>query len=90
MWKINILQEVFYEQILRVIILRNNEDIGWKIEKMFDPVMEYVRERMSAQFCDELDMLLTDCYGDAVTYAGVTGMELAIGVTNGTIQQTIE
>lgn len=70
--------------------LRNNEDIGWKIEKMFDPVIEYVRERMSAQFCDELDMLLTDCYGDAVTYAGVTGMELAIGVTNGTIQQTIE
>lgn len=70
--------------------LRNHDEIGAQIEKCFEPVMDALRERLSKKACDEIEEILSDCKMDAVYISGVTGMELAIGVINGTIEQKIE
>lgn len=70
--------------------IRNNDDLVTPYENCFKPVMEFARERLSEKACDELEELLTDCYTEGLHIAGVMGMELAIGVTNGTIKQVIE
>lgn len=70
--------------------IRNNDNLVAPYEDCFKPVMEFARERLSEKACDELEELLTDCYTEGLHIAGVTGMELAIGVTNGTIKQVIE
>lgn len=70
--------------------IRNNESLIEPYDKCFEPIIAFVRERLSKKACDELEELLTDCYTDALHIAGVIGMELAIGVTNGTIKQVIE
>ena len=78
----------FYE-LAFINHLRNNERLALEIEKIFEPVKKYAEERMSQKFCSELDDILTDCYTEAVHYAGTIGMELAFGVANGTIHQEI-
>ena len=70
--------------------LRNHDEIGLQIEKCFEPVLDALRERLSKKACDDIEEILSDCKTDAVYLAGVTGMELAIGVMNGTIKQKIE
>ena len=70
--------------------IRNNEDLVTPYEDCFEPIMHFARERLSKKACDELEELLTDCYTNALYIAGVTGMELAIGVANGNIKQVIE
>lgn len=70
--------------------IRNNDDLITHYEYCFKPVKEFVRERLSTKACDELEELLNDCLTDGLHIAGVIGMELAIGVTNGTIKQIIE
>lgn len=70
--------------------LRNHDEIGTQIEKCFEPVMDALRERLSKKACDDIEEILSDCEMDVAYIAGVTGMELAIGVINGTIEQKIE
>lgn len=70
--------------------IRNNDTLIGPYDDCFKPIMDFARERLSEKACDELEELLTDCYTDAFHIAGVIGMELAIGVTNGTIKQVIE
>jgi hypothetical protein len=70
--------------------IRNNDDLITPYENCFNPIMEFVRERLSEKACDELQELLADCYTEGLHIAGVLGMGLAIGVTNGTIKQVIE
>ena len=70
--------------------LRNNDEIASEIEKCYEPVIEALRETLSERKCAEIEELLSDCQCEAMDIAGVTGMELAIGVINGTIKQCIE
>lgn len=70
--------------------MRNNEELRTPYDNSFQPIMEFARERLSQKACDELEELLADCCVDAFYYAGVLGMELAIGVMNGNIKQFIE
>lgn len=70
--------------------IRNNDNLITPYEDCFKPIMEFARERLSEKVCDELEELLADCYTDALHIAGVMGMELSIGVMNGTIKQVIE
>ncbi len=70
--------------------IRNNEDLITPYEMAYKPLVEFVRERLSAKACDDFEDLLAECSNSAMHYAGVLGMELAIGVTNGTIKQKIE
>ena len=69
--------------------IRNNDDLVAPYEDCFKPIMEFARERLSEKACDELEELLADCYTEGLHVAGTAGMELAIGVMNGTIQQHI-
>lgn len=70
--------------------IRNNDDLVVPYEECFKPIMEFAKERLSQKACDELEEILSDCCNDGLYIAGVLGMELAIGVMNGTIKQTIE
>lgn len=70
--------------------IRNNDNLLEPYEKIFEPIMENLRERLSTKACDEIEEQLNDCMTEALYVAGVIGMELAIGVINGTIQQRIE
>lgn len=70
--------------------IRNNDNILEPYEKIFEPIMENLREILSVKACDEIEEKLNDCMNEALYVAGVLGMELAIGVINGTIQQRIE
>lgn len=70
--------------------VRNDDDFSRQIDKCFEPVLNELRERLSVKACSEIEDILSDCYNDAMYLAGVMGMELAIGVMNGTIKQTIE
>ena len=70
--------------------IRNNDDLIAPYEECFNPIMEFAKERLSQKACDELQEILFDCFTDALHIAGVIGMELAIGVTNGTIRQVIQ
>lgn len=70
--------------------IRNNDNLLEPYEKIFEPIMENLRERLSTKVCDEIEESLNDCIAEALYVAGVLGMELAIGVMNGTIQQRIE
>lgn len=70
--------------------IRNNDSLLEPYEKIFEPIMENLRERLSTKVCDEIEESLNDCMTEALYVAGVLGMELAIGVMNGTIQQRIE
>lgn len=70
--------------------IRNNDNLLEPYEKIFEPIMENLRERLSTKVCDEIEESLNDCMTEALYVAGVLGMELAIGVMNGTIQQRIE
>lgn len=69
--------------------LRNNEEITRKIDACFEPAEDFLRERLSQSVCDDFMMLLTDCFVNATDYAGVVGMEFAMGVLDGTIKQYI-
>lgn len=70
--------------------LRNHDEIETNIENCFVPVTDALRERLSKKACDDIEEILLYCWTDAMIIAGVTGMELAIGVMNGTIKQKIE
>lgn len=70
--------------------MRNNDNLLEPYEKIFEPIMENLREKLSEKACDEIEELLSDCTTEALYVAGVLGMELAIGVMNGTIKQVIE
>lgn len=69
--------------------MRNNEEIVVPYEECFKPIVEFVEERLSQKACEDFTELLYDCYTEGLRYAGVIGMELAIGVMNGTIKQVI-
>ena len=66
-----------------------NEEIAGEYEELLKPLIQFVEERLSKQACDDFYDIFMDCATDAFTYAGVAGMELAIGVMNGTIQQVL-
>lgn len=70
--------------------VRNDDDFTRKIDECYEPVLEALRERLSEKACSEIEDILSDCQNEAMYLAGVSGMELAIGVMNGTIKQTIE
>lgn len=70
--------------------IRNNDNLSIAYDKCFEPLEEKLREILSDKNCAELEDILADCACNAMRLAGVTGMELAIGVMDGTIKQTIE
>lgn len=70
--------------------VRNDDEFGTQIDECFKPVLNALKERLSTKACSEIEDILSDCYNDAIYLAGVTGMELAIGVMDGTIKQTIK
>ena len=70
--------------------MRNNEEIGVQYSDCFEPVTQTITELLSEKVADEVIEELSDCMSKALYVAGVSGMELAIGVMNGTIKQTIE
>ncbi len=70
--------------------IRNNDDLSLAFDKCYEPLVEKPREILSDRNCAELEDILSDCSCNALHLAGVVGMELAIGVMNGTIEQTIE
>lgn len=70
--------------------LRNHDEIAHKIDMCYEPVLKVLRETLSEKKCAEVEEMLSDCQCEAMDIAGVTGMELAIGVINGTIKQCIE
>ena len=69
--------------------MRNNDNLIGNYEAIFEPIMISLREKLSEKVCDELEEVMSECVTDSLYYAGVLGMELAIGVMNGTIQQVI-
>lgn len=70
--------------------LRNDDSRALDYEACFDKVIEFAEERWSEKVCDDFRELLIDSFTEALYIAGVMGMELAIGVSNGTIKQVIE
>lgn len=70
--------------------IRNNDNLATPYEDCFKPIMEFARERLSEKACDELEELLANCFTEGLHIAGVMGMELAIGVMNGSIKQVID
>lgn len=70
--------------------IRNNDDLSLAFDKCYEPLVEKLREILSDRNCTELEDILSDCSCNALHLAGVVGMELAVGVMNGTIEQTIE
>lgn len=76
----------FYE-LSFVNHIRNNDELSEQFDKYFEPVINKLGEILSESKCAELEDLLSDCSSDALRFAGVVGMELAVGVIDGTIKQ---
>ena len=70
--------------------MRNNEQLWKEYDNAFEPLVKEFGELLSTKQSDRLEEMLRDGMVDAFYYAGVLGMELAIGVTNGNIKQFIE
>ena len=70
--------------------IRNNEDLVIEYEKCFDKMLNLIKETLSQKIYDQIYDEFMEAESDALYYAGVLGMELAIGVMNGTIEQVIE
>lgn len=70
--------------------LRNHDELREPYENCFNPMVEKLKKLFSKEKCDEFTEVLFDCANEALHVAGVMGMELAIGVMNGTIKQCIE
>ena len=79
----------FYE-LSFVNHIRNNDDLSEQFDKYFEPVINKLGEILSESKRAELEVLLSDCASYAFRFAGVVGMELAVGVIDGTIKQKIE
>ena len=79
----------FYE-LSFVNHIRNNDDLSEQFDKYFEPVINKLGEILSESKRAELEDLLSDCASNAFRFAGVVGMELAVGVIDGTIKQKIE
>lgn len=71
--------------------IRNNDIIADKYYKILEPIMDEIRKYLSEDIAGYIeDKLFIELSSDALEYAGVEGMKLAIGVINGTIEQVIE
>ena len=73
-------------ELALVNYIRNHDEISDKIDKCYDTLVDELRKLLSKDVCDNLE----DCQSNAMYLAGLAGMELAIGVMNGTIEQKIE
>lgn len=70
--------------------IRNNEHIADEFYAKLEPILDEMRKYLSEDIACEIENLFLDLAPDALEIAGVSGMELAIGVMNGTIEQRIE
>lgn len=71
--------------------LRNNDKIADEFYVILDPILSEIRKYVSQEIADKIENdIFLDVSTNALEYAGVVGMELAIGVMNGTIKQVIE
>lgn len=70
--------------------IRNNENISDEFYAKLEPVLDEIRKYLSEDISCEIENLFLELASDALEIAGVTGMEFAIGVLNGTIKQIIE
>lgn len=77
-------------ELALVNYIRNYDEISDKIDKCYDTLVGELRKLLSKDVCDNLEDILGDCQSNAMYLAGLAGMELAIGVMNGTIEQKIE
>ena len=82
------MQNKFYE-LAFVNHTRNYDEIVDGYEKTFEPVISAVSKYLNEDIAGEVIEVLSDCFTEALYYAGVEGMEFAIGVMNGTIKQFI-
>jgi hypothetical protein len=70
---------------------RNDKDsFTTDYESVFEPFITKLKALLSSEVCGELEEMLNDCMTDAMSIAGVAGMQLAINVLNGTDKQPIE
>lgn len=70
--------------------IRNNEDLVIEYENCFDKMLDLIKETVSQKIYDQIYDEFMEAESDALYCAGVLGMELAIGVMDGTIEQVIE
>lgn len=70
--------------------IRNNEKIADEFYSKLEPILDEMRKYLSEDIACEIENLFLDLASDALEIAGVAGMELAIGVIEGTINQVIE
>lgn len=69
---------------------RNYDEIYIKVDELQQPIIEELDKLLSHDKSGELQEILSDCILEICHYVGVKGMELAIGVANGSIKQCIE
>ncbi len=70
--------------------IRNNDELSDKFFKKLEPILDEMRKYLSKEIADDLEDSFCELATDAMEFAGVEGMKLAIGVIDGTIKQVIE
>lgn len=70
--------------------VRNNDEIYAKVDELQQPIVDIFEELFNENKSAELQDILSDCITDICHYVGTKGMEVAIGVMNGSIKQRIE
>lgn len=71
--------------------LRNNDKIADDFFVILDPLLVEIKKYLSKEIVEKIEEdIFLDVASDALEYAGVVGMKLAIGVIDGTIKQVIE
>ena len=57
---------------------------GDEFFKIFDPLLERLKELLSEKLYEEIEELFIDCCAENNSFYAVEGMKLAIGIMNGT------
>lgn len=71
--------------------LRNNDKIADEFFVILEPLLIEIKKYLSEEIAQKIEeSIFLAVASDALEYAGVEGMKLAIGVMNETIKQVIE
>lgn len=70
--------------------IRNDDKPADEFASLFSKNWIDIKKYLNVELVEELEDKFFDMASDAFEYAALFGMKLAIGVLNGTIQQTIE
>lgn len=67
----------------------NDEEIYNKVDEIMQPLRDELESWVCPEICDEMNDVISDCVAKVCNYSGGKGMELALGVVDGTIKQVI-